>query len=45
MKIFLLHKCFFNSAKEVLLGMADMVKKSLQIYQMKIKKQNADPFE
>ena len=33
------------SAKEIFLGMADTVKKTLQLYPMEVKKQSADPFE
>lgn len=40
-----LHEQGFHSAKEVFLGMADTVRKSLQLYPMKVKKQNTDPFE
>ena len=35
----------FGSAREVFLGMADTVKKTLRLYPMKVMKQNTDPFE
>ena len=40
-----LHEQGFNNAKEIFLGMADTVKKTLQLYPMEVKKQSADPFE
>ena len=40
-----LHKQGYKNAKEVFLGMADTVKKTLQLYPMDVKEQNADPFE
>lgn len=35
----------YNNAREIFLGMADTVKKTLQLYPMRVRKQNADPFE
>ena len=35
----------FGSAREVFLGMADIVKKTPRLYPMKVMKQNTDPFE
>ena len=40
-----LHKQGYNNAAEVFLGMADTVKKTLQLYPMDVKKQSIDPFE
>lgn len=40
-----LHEQGFHHAKEVFLGVADTVKKTLQLYPMQVKKQSADPFE
>ncbi|MDO4862910.1 MAG: DUF421 domain-containing protein [Ruminococcus sp.] len=35
----------YSSAREVFLGVADTVKKTLQLYPMEVRKQSADPFE
>lgn len=40
-----LHEQGYHDAKEIFLAMADRVKKTLQLYPMKVKKQCADPFE
>lgn len=40
-----LHEQGFGNAKEIFLGMADTVKKTLRLYPMEVKKQSADPFE
>lgn len=40
-----LHEQGYRNAKEIFLGMADTVKKTLQLYPIKVKKQSADPFE
>lgn len=35
----------YTSPKEIFLGMADTVKKSLRLYPMEVRKQSTDPFE
>lgn len=40
-----LHRQGYKSVKEIFLGMADTVKKTLQLYPIDVKEQNADPFE
>ncbi len=40
-----LHKQGYTNVKEIFLGMADTVKKTLQLYPMNVKNQTLDPFE